>query len=351
VERREGVPVVMRAHPAADLFPMMTDEEVGALAVDIKTNGQRQPIILFEDGSDRLVLDGRNRLRACSIAGVEPTFIGFSGDPFALVVSANLHRRHLNESQRGMIAAKLATLRHGVKKSDAPIGASDQSEAADMLKVGRRTVQRARTVQLHGVPELIEAVESGRVKLTPAAELAQESPEEQRRTLAAGGPKSEPAMKAADPAPSLPVARDGRLAREVKPGLVLLKRRGEEAKRPEDPRERVRELARRGMNPTDIANQTGVKRDTVWDWTRDIRKKGVLENAIMETELFAESWDGHARRMPERWCSATATECKQLSKALTAAAKAAMKMVRRLNKEATGETNEAHEEDAQRDHG
>jgi hypothetical protein len=47
-------------------------------------------------------------------------------------------RRHLDESQRAMVAAKLATLKRG-DNQHAPIGASSQNEAADKLNVGRRT--------------------------------------------------------------------------------------------------------------------------------------------------------------------------------------------------------------------
>jgi len=51
----------------------------------------------------------RNRLRACRAAGVEPRFETWDGRGAVaeLIVSLNLKRRHLNESQRAMLAAKL----------------------------------------------------------------------------------------------------------------------------------------------------------------------------------------------------------------------------------------------------
>ena len=69
------------------------------------------------------------------------------------VVSLNLRRRHMNESQRAMVAAKLATLPKGANQHT-PIGGPTQSEAAAMLNVSERAVQRASAVRDHGVPEL-----------------------------------------------------------------------------------------------------------------------------------------------------------------------------------------------------
>jgi len=61
------------------------------------------------------------------------------------VVSLNLHRRHLDTSQRAMVAAKLATLPNGVKQASSIGEASKtQAEAAGMLKVSERTVRSAR---------------------------------------------------------------------------------------------------------------------------------------------------------------------------------------------------------------
>jgi hypothetical protein len=57
------------------------------------------------------------------------------------VVSMNLHRRHLNESQRAMIAARLANIKHGQvgrghEKSESEISIS---EAASLLNVDRNS--------------------------------------------------------------------------------------------------------------------------------------------------------------------------------------------------------------------
>ena len=67
------------------------------------------------------------------------------------MVSLNLHRRHLDESQRGMVGARLANLAHGQKKADASIEASvTQDEAADLLNTSRGSIQRATKVLSQG---------------------------------------------------------------------------------------------------------------------------------------------------------------------------------------------------------
>jgi ParB-like chromosome segregation protein Spo0J len=101
-------------HPLANVFPLLEGDGFDNLVASVKAHGLREPIIMLEE----MILDGRNRYRACVAAGVEPCFTPFRGDdPLAFVVDANLHRRHLSESQRAMVAAKLATLAHGQRQS------------------------------------------------------------------------------------------------------------------------------------------------------------------------------------------------------------------------------------------
>ena len=61
---------VIEVHPATDLFPLMTSDELKVLAEDIKKNGLKIPVtLLWEQGSDRrLLLDGRNRLDAMELS-------------------------------------------------------------------------------------------------------------------------------------------------------------------------------------------------------------------------------------------------------------------------------------------
>lgn len=170
----------MEFHPIANLFPMMPEKDLMVLAEDIKTNGQQVPIYVHEGK----VLDGRNRYRACEISGVEPKTEPFYGtDPLAFVVSMNLKRRHLNESQRAMIAAKIANLhqgQHDIKPANLPVS---QTQAAELLNVSERTVRNAKSVQEHGTKELVKAVESGEVAVSDAAAIVDMPKEEQRRAL------------------------------------------------------------------------------------------------------------------------------------------------------------------------
>jgi hypothetical protein len=61
-----------------------------------------------------------------------------------------------------------------------------QDEAADLLNVGTRSVQRARQVLTEGAEELIAAVEQGKVAVSTAADLTEFSHEEQQEIVARG---------------------------------------------------------------------------------------------------------------------------------------------------------------------
>jgi N6-adenosine-specific RNA methylase IME4 len=142
---------VIEIHEAAGAFPMLTEPELNDLATNIKQNGQQVPIVLYGGK----ILDGRNRFKACQIAGVEPLTENRDDieDPFMWVWSLNAERRHLqSQEQKALIWKKL----HGM--SSAMIEARERiesdrrariSEAATAGLVGRasQTLDVAQTVQ------------------------------------------------------------------------------------------------------------------------------------------------------------------------------------------------------------
>ena len=114
-------------HSAAEMFPMISAEELKVLGADIRKNGQRVAITVWkaQKHSRPVLLDGRNRLDAMEAVGIEirvdhlgtdlnPSVKLFKhmppdgmwwpieitelsgGDPDAYVISTNLHRRHLD---------------------------------------------------------------------------------------------------------------------------------------------------------------------------------------------------------------------------------------------------------------
>jgi ParB-like chromosome segregation protein Spo0J len=165
-------------HPLANIFPLMQGSEFDDLVADIKTNRLNMPIVLHEG----MILDGRNRYRACIAAGVEPRFESYDGkDPAAFVVSANAQRRHLNTTQRALAAAELACLREG-QRADLVQGTSIDV-AARRLSVGRASVDRAKVVVKQGVPELRDALRRGKIAISAAAEVAKLPADQQRELI------------------------------------------------------------------------------------------------------------------------------------------------------------------------
>ena len=64
---------VYKVHPAADLFPMLPEDELRKLGEDIQKNGLQESIVFWSPGSNRdenqpkYLLDGRNRLAAIEL--------------------------------------------------------------------------------------------------------------------------------------------------------------------------------------------------------------------------------------------------------------------------------------------
>lgn len=179
-------------HPAAELFPLIGDDALGDLADDIKLHGLLEPCWLNRDG---VLLDGRNRIRACQIAGVKPRFREYDGtDEVGFIVSLNLRRRHLNEDERAFLAVGLIPLYeeqgrsamakagslplrrdweeggaslHHLPKSERDESRRSTARAAKDVNVSPRRVAQAKRVAEHA-PDLIPQVVSGAISISKA---------------------------------------------------------------------------------------------------------------------------------------------------------------------------------------
>lgn len=182
---------MLEFHPLANLFPMIEGDDFDALVADIRVNGLRDRIVTL----DGAILDGRNRYRAGMLADVVPADGGgecfrkfdpvTDGAELAFVLSKNLSRRHLNESQRAMVAARLADMRQGARTDKVEPSANlrkvDQETAAKNLNVSARLVSSAKAVQDKGTEKLNHAVDSGKLSASAAAQASKLPAEQQDR--------------------------------------------------------------------------------------------------------------------------------------------------------------------------
>lgn len=192
-------------HQAADLFPMVEGDEFRELCADIKERGLAQPITVDRDG---LLLDGRNRLMACYETNQEVIVEEYLGsDPVQFSLSANLHRRHLNQGQRAVVALKVRQMVQpaakerqreageqfgkGVKLSAdlrEPIATPAEhrkstAEAAKATGASPRAVEQAARVEKIA-PDLLPQVQAG----TMALDRAHREAQQRERQIAASRP-------------------------------------------------------------------------------------------------------------------------------------------------------------------
>lgn len=196
----------MQIHPAAMAMPSMPDDELRELADDIKANGLLVPIELYRGK----VIDGRHRLKACELAGVEPEFVEVDLDgqtPAQYVWSLNGTRRHLTPSQKACVAVELlpeiekaAKERQGarndiVEKVPQCEKQRSRDEAAKMVGVNSRYVSDAKKIKEES-PKTFDRIKSGELKVTQAKQEVKR--ETKRKELAAKAEELKQAPKPED---------------------------------------------------------------------------------------------------------------------------------------------------------
>ena len=184
-------------HPAAEMFPLLTPSELAALGADIKTNGLINPIVLWLASKDAQaqLLDGRNRLDAIETvigsADIDGRSIGAgedfvasdkvivldkSVDPYAYVISANFHRRHLTAEQKRELIATV--IQADPSKSDRQI--------AEMVKASPTTVGTVRAEMESNCPDWTVAEASRQGRKEPSATELRPRPDPPRHEARRG---------------------------------------------------------------------------------------------------------------------------------------------------------------------
>lgn len=178
----------LAVHEAAEIFPLMTQTELDALATSIQERGLLRPIVL-QDGK---ILDGRARYLACQMTGVEPRFrkinlTGFS--PYEYVIRRNLEARNLGVPGRAAIGAELLPvlqkigaerkkflLTKGNTRDDLPEELGQPGQRAldvlsDLLNIGASSIERAVLVTKKR-PDLLPRMKAGEFKTLNQARRA-----------------------------------------------------------------------------------------------------------------------------------------------------------------------------------
>ena len=156
----------MELHSLCEIFPQADEKTLNVMADNIASVGLRRAIVTYEGK----ILDGRNRYLACVMAKVEPYYVEFEEkypgeDPLQFVISANLHRRHLNESQRAMAAHDAWEMS---KKGGAPDATLEK--LAEQFNASSRLVDTAGRVKKSASESIQQSVRDGTVRLGKAAE-------------------------------------------------------------------------------------------------------------------------------------------------------------------------------------
>lgn len=180
----------------AMLFPEMEPEDYRQLAASISAQGLLEPIAVWRGA----IIDGRHRLRACQEAGVAPGYVHLAPnvDPLEFTLGKNLARRHLDATQRALIAYNLSReSRPGGDRRSADYRNSSehpakmpngltQQQAAEMLAVSPRLVRDVGRVMSAAGPAaaaLQQAVRERRVKASDAARVVNQPAEVQEQAL------------------------------------------------------------------------------------------------------------------------------------------------------------------------
>jgi ParB-like chromosome segregation protein Spo0J len=151
----------------------MEERQLAELTESIRHEGLVHDIILFEG----MILDGRARHEACRRSGTALRYSAFLGSrdaAWTFVIAQNVHRRHLTDEQRTMIAALMVNTELGSNQysRDSDPEPMPVGRASKILNAKVRTVSRYLTL----APDarvVAKAVVARRITFSTAKKMAE----------------------------------------------------------------------------------------------------------------------------------------------------------------------------------
>ena len=171
-------------------FHVRDDEDMVQLVESIKTNGVLTPAVLRqkEDGRYEIV-SGHRRKRACELAGLTSLRSEIKDltrdEAVVYMVESNFQRTTILPSEKAFAyKMRLEAIKRQGKRTDltcAPVEHKLKSRDVISEESGESREQIRRYIRLTNlVPELLEYVDEGRIKMRPAVELSYLDEDSQR---------------------------------------------------------------------------------------------------------------------------------------------------------------------------
>lgn len=189
-ERENGLTPTIKDIPLEKLIPfpnhpfkVRDDEEMNKLVESVSENGVLVPAIVREkDNGDYEIISGHRRKFASEIAGKSTLrcIISNLDDDAATVimVDSNIQRENILPSEKAFAyKMKLDAMKHQGKRTDlTSVQTAQKSKTSRALlseQTGKSQDQIRRYIRLtYLIPELLQMVDEGRMKMLPAVEIS-----------------------------------------------------------------------------------------------------------------------------------------------------------------------------------
>ena len=202
-ERQDAKLEKIQILPLSELYPfeghpfqVRDDEEMNKMVDSVKEYGVMTPAIVRprRDGGYEIVA-GHRRCHASQRAGVDtmPCIVRDMDDDTAIIlmVDSNCQREHILPSEKAKAyEMKLEAIKRQGRRSDltsGQVGPKLEERRSNQIvaeKAGESVKQVQRFIRLNKLtPDLMQLVDDGRLKTTPAVELSYLTPEEQEEFL------------------------------------------------------------------------------------------------------------------------------------------------------------------------